>query len=141
MNKRLFPLFWCLVFLFFTAMPTMEKTLNPHIRPEPCLSCHTKVPTEAEAQAGNYFTIKKTIDETCRICHPCCQVGTKHHGTSHPSNIADWDRNRFQTPKTLPLHNGRITCNTCHLHLVTDEPTIHLLRKVQVGNDFNLVAM
>ena len=138
MSNRLFFLLFCLICVSFAAIPTMAAMLNPHIRPEPCLSCHTKVPTEEEAKAGEYFHIKETIDATCKVCHTCCRVGTLHLEMLHPSDVKDWDRSVFVAPKTLPLHNGKITCNTCHLHRAPDEPTIFMLRNVKVGDKFGM---
>ena len=138
MNKFLSAIRWCLFLLLFVACPAMAAPLNPHLKPEPCLSCHTKVPTAAEARAGKYFHIKETIDATCKICHTCCRVGRMHLEMNHPSDVDDWDRSRFTAPQSLPLHNGKITCNTCHFHRAPDEPTIHLLRKVKVGDRFGL---
>jgi len=125
-----------LCLLLVGVWPAMATTLNPHVKPEPCLSCHTKVPSDEEARAGKYFHIKKTIDATCKVCHTCCKVGRMHLEMNHPSDVDDWDRSRFTAPQSLPLHNGKITCNTCHLHRAPDEPTIHMLRKVKVGDRF-----
>lgn len=104
--------------------------LNPHIKPEPCGSCHTKVPTDKDHE---YFLLKDTIDETCHICHEktCCKPGSLH-GISHPSNIDRWDWKLFRRPKTLPLHNGFITCNTCHLHTKPDGPSYKMVRVVKI---------
>ncbi|MBI5904259.1 MAG: hypothetical protein HZB86_01690 [Deltaproteobacteria bacterium] len=107
--------------------------LNPHVKPEPCGSCHTKVPTEAEGRAGDYFLLKDTIDDTCHVCHEktCCKPGSLH-GKNHPSNIDRWDRKLFRRPKSLPLHNGFITCNTCHLHTKPDGPSYMMVRIVKI---------
>ena len=111
--------------------PDSLAVVNPHIKPEPCESCHTKVPTEADGRAGDYFLIKESIDGTCHVCHEqtCCKPGSLH-GISHPSNIDKWDWKKFRRPKTLPLHNGFITCNTCHLHTMPDGPSYKMVRIV-----------
>ncbi len=129
---------WGVFFLLCSTLPAVAGVLNPHLKPEPCLSCHTKVPSKAEARAEKYFYLKETIDATCKVCHDCCRVGAIHIEMNHPSDFADWDRNRFTAPKSLPLHNGKITCNTCHHHRAPDEPTIYLLRKVKVGDRFGM---
>jgi hypothetical protein len=35
-------------------------------------------------------------------------------------------------PKTLPIQNGRITCNTCHLHDRRKPVDFHLVRMVVI---------
>lgn len=106
--------------------------INPHLPPDSCDSCHVRLPTKEEAAAGNYRLLKESIDGTCRICHPpmCCEVGSLHT-FNHPSDFDKWDRTRFRRPKTLPLHNGKITCATCHFHLKKDGPTYRMVRIVQ----------
>lgn len=107
--------------------------LNPHIKPEPCGSCHTKVPSGEEGQSGEYFLLKDTIDETCHVCHEktCCKPGSLH-GASHPSNIRDWDWEIMKRPKTLPLFDGYITCSTCHLHSKPEGDTFKMVRIVKI---------
>jgi len=36
--------------VLLTASPESRALLNPHLKPEPCESCHTKVPTEADGR-------------------------------------------------------------------------------------------
>jgi len=36
--------------VLLAASPDSRASLNPHIKPEPCESCHTKVPTEADGR-------------------------------------------------------------------------------------------
>ncbi|MCL5885277.1 MAG: hypothetical protein M1377_08080 [Deltaproteobacteria bacterium] len=117
--------------VLLTASPDSRAVLNPHIKPEPCDSCHAKIPTEADGRVGDYFLIKESIDETCHVCHErtCCKPGSLH-GINHPSNINKWDWKKFRRPKTLPLHNGFITCNTCHLHTIPDGPSYKMVRIV-----------
>jgi hypothetical protein len=119
--------------VLLAASPDSRALLNPHVKPEQCGSCHTKIPTEADGGAEDYFLLKETIDDTCHICHEktCCKPGSLH-GINHPSNIDKWDRKLFRRPKTLPLHNGFITCNTCHLHTVPDGPSFKMVRIVSV---------
>jgi len=115
------------------SSPRAVGLLNPHIKPEPCGSCHTKVPTEEEGRSGEYFLLKESIDDTCHICHEytCCKPGSLH-GTNHPSNINSWDRSLFRRPRTLPLFNGYITCVTCHLHSKPDTPSFKMVRIVKI---------
>lgn len=119
--------------VLLAASPETGALLNPHVKPEPCESCHTKVPTEADGKSGDYFLLQDTIDDTCHVCHEktCCKPGSIH-GVNHPSNIDKWDWKKFRRPKTLPLHNGFITCNTCHLHTRPDGPSYKMLRIVLI---------
>jgi len=121
------------VAVLLTASPDSRALLNPHVKPEPCGSCHTKVPTEDDGRVGDYFLLKDSIDDTCHICHEktCCKPGSLH-GTSHPSNIDRWDWKKFRRPKTLPLHNGFITCNTCHVHTKPDGLSYKMVRIVKI---------
>lgn len=107
--------------------------MNPHKKPEPCESCHSKVPSKEDGESGNYYLLKDSIDDTCHVCHDtmCCSAFTIHGG-SHPSNIKDWDRKLFRAPKTLPLHDGYITCSTCHLHSIPDGPSYKMVRIVRI---------
>ena len=53
--------------VLLAASTDSRALLNPHIKPEPCESCHTKVPTEADGSAGDYFLLKDSIDDTCHF--------------------------------------------------------------------------
>ncbi len=132
MKFRTILLFLPLLALHFTPFPA-GAVLNPHVKPEPCGSCHTRVPTQEEGEAGDYHLLKDTIDDTCQVCHvaKCCSPGSLH-GISHPSNIKDWDWKVFRRPKTLPLHNGYITCSTCHFHSIPEGPSFKMVRIVSV---------
>jgi len=118
--------------ILLTASPGSRALLNPHLKPEACGSCHTKVPTEADDRAGNYFLLKGTIDDTCLICHEktCCKAGTLHH-FEHPSNIDRWDKTRFKAPNTLKLYGGFITCSTCHVHSIPEGESFKMVRLAQ----------
>lgn len=113
-----------------------EAAPNPHVPPELCENCHIKIPTRQEVALGDFSLIGGSIDATCHICHPekCCQ-GDIRHPSNHPSNVKTWDRKKVKRPLTVPLHNGYITCNTCHLHRSPDTPTVYLLRKVKTTKD------
>lgn len=119
--------------LLLSASFRSPAVINPHVKPESCESCHTKIPTAADGDRGEYFLLKESIDETCHICHEktCCKPGSLH-GSGHPSNIDRWDRGKFRKPKSLPLHNGFFTCNTCHLHAKPDGPSFKMVRIVKI---------
>ncbi len=119
------------------SLDSVRGLLNPHVPPESCDSCHLKIPTEDEAGSGEYFLLKDTIDATCHVCHEyaCCNVGSLHEKhRNHPSNIRNWDTEFAREPKKLPLHNGYITCNTCHLHRKNESGDYKMVRIVKIGN-------
>ncbi len=106
--------------------------IDPHIEPAQCQSCHKETPTEEDIDSGDYLLLTDSIDATCHICHPydCCRIYALK-GHNHPSNVGEWDTENFTEPKTLPLFDGLITCNTCHYH-----------RKAQIdGGDYFMVRM
>lgn len=132
----LLPLLLSLLLTVVSA-PAARGVMNPHIEPASCPSCHTKAPTAEETAAGDYFLIKETIDDTCHMCHEysCCKPGSLHEKKrNHPSNIDRWDRSKFREPKTLPLHSGFITCNTCHFHREAQGNSYKLVRIVKVND-------
>ncbi len=81
------------------------------MRPEPCESCHSKIPSDKDAQEESYFLLKKSIDATCHICHEYARE-----------------------PKQLSLHKRYITCNTCHLHRKPEGQDYKLVRLVKISN-------
>jgi hypothetical protein len=109
-----------------------SSIINPHIKPEPCDSCHTKIPSPED---NEFFLLKDSIDETCHVCHEktCCKPGSLH-GANHPSNIRDWDWKVMKRPKTLPLFGGYITCSTCHLHSKPEGKSHKMVRIVKVDD-------
>lgn len=120
------------LFLVFSSASAFAL-LNPHVKPEPCNSCHTKVPTKADGEAGNLFLLKDSIDDTCMVCHEkkCCKPGDLGH-LGHPSGIDKWDMKKFRRPVTLPLYDGKITCSTCHFHSVPEGDSYKMVRIVKV---------
>jgi len=121
------------VLVAFAAASSPRAGDNPHVEPAACPSCHTKAPTVEQGQAGDYYLVKDTIDDTCHVCHEygCCKPGSLHGG-NHPSNINSWDRNLFRRPRTLPLYDGYITCDTCHFHREAQGNVYKLVRIVKV---------
>ena len=127
----------CVVSIFVLVRPqTAFSIIDPHKKPESCLSCHISIPDDKALAAGNYMLLKDSIDDTCHTCHEydCCKAFSLS-GHNHPSDVDQWDRKKFKEPKTLPLYEGLITCSTCHVHLMTDEPGYKMVRLVSVGLD------
>lgn len=137
-GKVLVPCVAIILVLLWAA--TSRGLINPHVEPANCESCHVKIPSQEEAERGDYFLLKETIDSTCHICHEytCCKVGSLHEKErNHPSNIDRWDRNKVAEPKTLPLFDGYITCSTCHYHRKPeggDYKMIRILKKNVLGD-------
>ena len=109
------------------------EIVDPHEEPATCKSCHSQNPTPDDIDNGDYLLLAEGIDLTCNICHPydCCRIYSLK-GHNHPSNVGEWDIENFTEPKTVPLFDGLITCNTCHYH-----------RRVQIqgGDDYQMVRM
>lgn len=113
------------LFCLLGASPA-AAIIDPHTAaPDGCLRCHRLVPTAAESRSGDYRLLEETIDATCLRCHvktECCDLGQRHVekplsiGVSHPSDLDLSKVPRSERPKTLPVHDDKITCNTCHLH-------------------------
>lgn len=101
--------------------------LDPHdeSNPDRCRSCHTADIADAEPGSGDYHLLAETIDGVCLVCHleeDCCVIGQDHQEKiylgmhSHPTDIERGEIQRIHLPRTLPLFDKKITCNTCHSH-------------------------
>lgn len=125
--------------------PAASAVINPHIDTADrisCEMCHKKGFDPDKAGKGDYLLLEATIDAVCLRCHiktECCLVGQRHSdplfiGVSHPSDLEASDVKRDSLPKTLPLHNDKITCNTCHSHRNGPEPGYKLVRIVEISD-------
>lgn len=101
--------------------------INPHIDTADrtsCEMCHKKGFDPSKVREGDYFLLESTIDAVCLRCHiktECCVIGQKHSdpvfiGASHLSDLEASSVNKQSLPRTLPLQEDKITCNTCHSH-------------------------
>lgn len=84
----------------FTGGVAYAASDNPHdFNDSECQRCHLDL-------AGHTKAMRASISHLCEGCHK--NISRK---PSHPVN-------RFpravRVPEDLPLHNGKITCNTCH---------------------------
>jgi hypothetical protein len=97
-----------LFILFASVSMSLSDLSNPHLR-EGCTwgSCHIEDPL-----GGDILLLGESIDHTCCICHT--EKCSLTEGTNHLSNIDQWDKNEFESPTSLPLYDGYITCMTCH---------------------------
>ena len=111
--------------LFFSS--ASAAVINPHIDTADrtsCEMCHKKDFDPNKVREGDYFLLESTIDAVCLRCHikaECCVIGQKHSdplsiGNSHPSDLEASRVNKESLPRTLSLHEDKITCNTCHFH-------------------------
>ena len=78
---------------------------------------------------------------TCHIKEECCKPGLAHLPKlhlgmkSHPSDIEARGIPQAYYPRTLPIHHGRITCRTCHLHTKEKPGGYKMLRLVTITNE------
>jgi nitrate/TMAO reductase-like tetraheme cytochrome c subunit len=118
--------------------------VNPHdtAKPKFCLNCHTEaIYTKSCDGNEGYCLLAGSVDALCLICHlkeECCKPGLEHLTKlhlgmrSHPSDVAARDIPPETFPSTLPLHRGRITCRTCHLHTQQNPGGYKMLRLVKI---------
>jgi hypothetical protein len=140
---------WAFVGLFVcVALPAplpayATDTLDPHrTRIAECTDCHTEdIYTEDCHQSDGFCLAAQSVDDLCLRCHmqeECCRLGQDHQAQlflgerSHRSNMAAREVDPAHLPKTLPLHNERITCRTCHLHSRAEEKDYKMLRLVKL---------
>jgi hypothetical protein len=131
-----------MILTLFLVLPALAIT-NPHDLNDPdrCRSCHTSEIHDVKADDYNYYLLKEKVDDVCLICHKkkdCCVIGQDHLDKlfigehSHPSDLPTLDVPKIHFPKTLPLQDDRITCNTCHDHERREENDYKLVRMVIV---------
>jgi nitrate/TMAO reductase-like tetraheme cytochrome c subunit len=121
------------------------EMVNPHLTPRPkfCLNCHTEeIFTRPCGENEGYCLLAGSVDALCLTCHvkeDCCRVGQEHlpklylGQRTHPSDVEPGEIPRAYAPKTLPIHRGRITCRTCHLHTQEGTDGYKMLRIVKAG--------
>lgn len=119
--------------------------VNPHdtARPKYCLNCHTEeIYSKNCGEAEGYCLLAGSVDGICLTCHlkeDCCKVGLEHlpklhlGQMRHPSDREIREIPRAYYPRTLPIHHGRITCRTCHLHTRERPGGYKMLRLVKVS--------
>ena len=118
--------------------------VNPHdtTKPRFCLNCHTEdiYAKDCDENEG-YCLLGGSVDGICMICHlreDCCTPGKEHlpklhiGQRTHPSDVQVREIPRAYYPRTLPIHNGRITCRTCHRHVRDPENGYKMLRLVTI---------
>lgn len=120
---------------------------NPHdtSKPKFCLNCHTEeIYARNCSENEGYCLLAGSVDGLCLTCHikeQCCRPGLQHLPKihlgmkSHPSNLETREIPRAYFPKTLPIHQGRITCRTCHLHVRENPGGYKMLRLVKVTRE------
>lgn len=131
-------MFVVVVFALIFALapcPPADAITNPHVK-DNCSSCHLKLPEKGADGVMDYSFLAEDIDPTCMICHSdsCCSIAKPHEST-HASGIDRWDKNKYGTPKKLPLYDGYITCATCHFWRRSNNPApvdYKLVRLVEI---------
>jgi len=132
-----------MIITLFLVLPA-SAIINPHDPNDPdrCRSCHTPEIHEVKAGDYSYYLLKDSVDDVCLICHKkqdCCVIGQEHLKKlfigkhPHPSDLPTIGVPKVHFPKTLPLQDDRITCNTCHLHNRQEENGYKLVRMVIVN--------
>ena len=116
---------------------------NP--RPEYCLSCHTEEVYRRDCDDPTGFCLlANSIDALCLLCHvkeDCCRTGQEHQARlfigekCHASDVEVGHVRTAYRPRTLPTHNDRITCRTCHLHTRRTAGDYKMLRIVKRSGD------
>ena len=120
------------------------EVVNPHDTSKPrfCLNCHTEdVYTRNCNETEGYCLLGGSVDGICLTCHikeECCKPGLTHLPKihlgmkSHLSDVETAGIPQAYYPKTLPIHHGRITCRTCHLHVREAPGGYKMLRLVKI---------
>jgi hypothetical protein len=132
---------------FRPAEPAAADQANPHDTAKPgyCLNCHTEsiYRHDCDDPAG-FCLLANSVDGLCLLCHikeDCCRLGREHQSQlyigrlRHPSDVDVSDVKRAYLPRSLPTHNGRITCRTCHLHTRRLSGDYKMLRIVKISGD------
>jgi hypothetical protein len=149
MRNSVRPVLWGLfisALLSFVPWAGAEETVNPHnTRITDCTDCHSEnIYTEDCHERDGFCLFAKSVDNLCLHCHvkeECCRLGQEHQSQiflgerSHPSDIDVGDVSPAHLPQTLPIHDGRITCSTCHLHSRAEESDYKMLRLVKLDGD------
>ena len=123
-----------------------EEVIDPHeTRITDCTDCHTEDIYTEDCHEGDGFCLAaKSVDALCLHCHvkaECCRLGQEHQAQlflgarTHPSDVDIGDVQPAHLPETLPIHNGRITCRTCHLHSRAENSDYMMLRLVKLNGD------
>ena len=123
-----------------------QEVPYPHeTRIADCTRCHTaEIYTEDCHERDGYCLVARSVDELCLTCHvkqDCCRVGQGHQQrlylgkVSHPSDLDIRYVDRDDRPSRLPIHSGRITCRTCHLHSRAEGADYKMLRLVVIERD------
>ena len=120
------------------------EIVNPHdtAKPKFCLNCHTADIYLKNCNANEgYCLLGGSVDGICLTCHikeECCKPGLEHLPKvflgmkSHASDVETSRIPQAYYPKTLPIHHGRITCRTCHLHVLENPAGYKMLRLVKI---------
>jgi hypothetical protein len=129
---------------FLGTYGAAAEIVNPHnsAKPKFCLNCHTEeVYSKNCNESEGYCLLGGSVDGICLTCHikeECCKPGLEHLRKihlgirNHPSDVEISKIPPAYYPKTLPIHHGRITCLTCHLHVQEKTGGYKMLRLVKI---------
>jgi hypothetical protein len=119
--------FLILAFIFILFIIIGNAAIQSiHSFPEnECMNCHIDYRKDPRS-------LNAPITLLCKKCHEDI-TGT----SSHPSDIYPVST---RIPPDLPLHNGMVTCNTCHnIHrerFLTSGEKTYFLRRTKLGGRF-----
>jgi len=82
-----------------------EPARNPHGDPAACSACHSS----ASGRRSN-LRFDGNVSRLCRSCHDGLHAGRE----GHPVDVAPSAMTASRIPGEFPLHNGMLTCSTCH---------------------------
>lgn len=88
----------------YLKLAAVSRNINPHWKNLMCISCHKSTPAKGKPNLLG----SGDLNELCNRCHKSEFAKTDIHPVGNiPSN-------RVNIPKDMPLHNGKMTCETCH---------------------------
>ena len=130
--------------LLLAARAGAAEIVSPHNTdtPKVCLNCHTEeIYAKICDEIEGYCLLAGSVDGLCLTCHikeECCKPGLQHLPKlhiglrNHPTDVRTREIPPAYLPRTLPIHNGRVTCRTCHLHKRESVGGYKMLRLVRI---------
>ncbi len=98
----------------FRDLALKSTRVRPHFLKAFCLACHTKEPAIAKGEPGapSLAEVPLRSDDPNELCNRCHESGLSK-SNAHPLKVVEGDF-KEKIPADWPLHNGGLTCLTCH---------------------------